>query len=111
MIRASFQDFLKPRRKALVFTRITLFHFSQIRNRPHDPLRFNPFDIVPQLGEALDGRIIGRPARPSLDQITEHVDDTAELASITVLSDNFPLRLRGAGIVNIQAPPLCRCGE
>ena len=98
MIRASFQDFLEPRYKALIFTWITLLHFSQIRNRPGDPLRFNPLDIVPRLGEALDGWAIGRPAGPFLYQITEHVDDAAELAPVAVLSDNFLLCRRGAGI-------------
>src|SRR5215471_5208712 len=99
MIWASFQDFLEPRRQAFVFIWITLLHFSQIRDRPGDPFRFDLLDLVPQLGEALDGRIIGRPTRPFLDQITEHVDDPPELASVTILSNNFPLGLRGAGIL------------
>jgi hypothetical protein len=50
MIWASFQDFLEPRRQALIFIWITLLHLSQTRDRLDDPLRFDLLDIVPQFG-------------------------------------------------------------
>ena len=59
--------------------RVALLHVSQLRNRPDDAPCFDLLDIIPQLGETLDGQIIGCSARASFDQLAEHVDDTAEL--------------------------------
>ena len=61
MIPISFQDFLESGRQTIVFIWITLPHLSQIRNCLGDPPGFDPVDIVPQLGEALDGLIMGAP--------------------------------------------------
>jgi hypothetical protein len=46
-----------------------------------------------QLGEPLDRPVIGKSARPPLDQLAEHVDDPAELATV------------GSPVVRVYAQP------
>ncbi len=79
--------------QTLVLTRVLLPYFGQIDNCLFDPsygwLQFNLLDIAPQILEVLDRLHIGRPDRPFRDQLIDHIEDTAELLSITVRRNNL----------------------
>jgi len=96
--RLVFQDATKPGCQALVRTGVLLLHFGQIGNCLFNPsygwLQFNLLDIAPQILEIPDRLHIGCPGWPFRDQFINHIEDTAELLSVTVRRNNLSLCFR-----------------
>lgn len=100
--RLVFQDAPKPGCQALVRTGVLLLHFGQIGNCLFNSSyrwpQFYLLDIAPQTLEIPDRLHIGCSGRPFRDQFIDHIEDTAELLSITVRRNNLSLCFRRARI-------------